>query len=187
MRFALAEDFRHNGLVSAILYPIAADASGALDAPRGRAARESDAARLTNEPVSFAREFTGPAYRTEDEARAAWAGRLDGPGSTLQPQDRFCELKPIAQRSRIPFTPAHTVWRLSVAYWRIGAATPTVIEAAEQARQARRSRKGSAPDSQALGALAQQPLRPIKPQQPLDVGLFEVRMPEDPSRLMPDE
>ncbi|MDB5460746.1 MAG: hypothetical protein JWO72_2487, partial [Caulobacteraceae bacterium] len=67
----LGTDFRHNGPVSAILYPIAANAQDALDAPRGRAARERDAERLAGEPVRFVREFVGPAPRSEDEARAA--------------------------------------------------------------------------------------------------------------------
>ena len=176
--------------MSAILYPIAADASGALSGPRGRAARERDAERLTNEPVTFAREFVGPMFKSEDEARAAWAGRIDGPGASLQPQDRFCDLRPTVQRSRIPFAPAQTAWRLSVAYWRTGAPPPAVVSpagTAEQARKARRNRKGEAPDGRTLGVLAEQPLRPVKPQQPLDIGLFEVSMPEDPSRLMPDE
>lgn len=38
-----------------------------------------------------------------------------------------------------------------------------------------------------MKALADQPLLPVRPQQPLDVGLFEVRPPEAPHILMPDE
>ena len=36
-------------------------------------------------------------------------------------------------------------------------------------------------------AIAHQPLRPVKPQQPLDIGLFEVRLPESPDIVVPDE
>jgi hypothetical protein len=173
-----------------ILYPIAAGAEGALAAPKGRAAREREAERLAQEPVAFIREFTGPVFKDEGEARAHWAGRLDDerPGQrvSVAPEDRFCELKPIIQRSRIPFAPAHTVWRLSVAYWRIGGA-PEMAAETSQARKARRQKAGPAPDGETLDALANQPLRPIKPQQPLDIGLFEVRLPEAPHIVVPDE
>ncbi|MGZ3368756.1 MAG: hypothetical protein ACXWK1_07515 [Caulobacteraceae bacterium] len=173
-----------------ILYPIAAGAEAALDAPKGRAAREREAERLAREPVAFVREFTGPVFKDEDEARAHWAGRLDDerPGQRISvpPEDRFCELRPIIHRSRMPFAPVHTVWRLSVAYWRVGAA-PRPEAKAVQARRARREKAGPAPDSESLEALANQPLRPIKPQQPLDIGLFEVRLPEAPHIVVPDE
>jgi hypothetical protein len=173
-----------------ILYPIASGADAALTAPKGRAAREREAERVAAEPVAFVREFTGPSFRDEDEARAHWAGRLDderaGQRVSLQPEDRFCELKPIIQRSRIPLAPSHTVWRLSVAYWRIGGAPDPVAETA-QARKARRQKEGPAPNGDTLEALANQPLRPVKPQQPLDIGLFEVRLPEAPDIVVPDE
>ena len=32
-----------------------------------------------------------------------------------------------------------------------------------------------------------QPLQPFKPQQPLDIGLFETRLPESPHIIVPDE
>ncbi len=172
--------------MSAILYPIANSPAQALEQPVGRAARESDAQRLAGEAVSFVREFVGQPFRDEEEARRVWAARLDGPGSGLQPEDRFCDLKPIIQRSRVPFVAPHSVWRLSVGYWKIGAVVNPKADL-PQARAARRTRKGDLPDTAALGALAHQPLRPIKPQQPLDIGLFEVPMPEDPQRLIPDE
>ena len=186
----LAAVFRHNGAVSAILYPIAADAMSALTAPRGRAAREKQAQAVAGEPVAFAREFAGPVFKSEDAARAAYAGRLDDerPQSraTVAPEDRYCELRAVAERGRIPFSGVHTVWRLSVGYWKIGSpqAEPADLP---QARKTRRERTGEVPDGETLDALAHQPLRPIKAQQPLDIGLFEVPMPEDPARLMPDE
>ncbi len=172
------------------LYPIAADAVGALNHPRGRAARESDARRLAAEPVRFVRECTGPVFKTEEAALNAWAGRIDDvrPHArvSVAPEDRFCQLMPIIERGLMPFSGAHTVWRLSVAYWRLGGAR---IERADlpQARKARRDRGAAAPDGETLGVLADQPLRPIKPQQPLDIGLFEAPLPENPSRMIPDE
>ena len=173
-----------------ILYPIASGAEAALNAPCGRAAREREAERIAAEPVAFVREFTGPAFKDEEEARAHWAGRLDDerPGQrvSLQPEDRFCDLRPIIQRSRIPLAPSHTVWRLSVAYWRTGGVPEPEAEG-PQARKARRQKEGPAPGGETLEALTNQPLRPIKPQQPLDIGLFEVRLPEAPHIVVPDE
>jgi len=176
--------------VSAILYPIAADAEAALTAPEGRAARERDAERLTGAPVRFVRELTGPTFRSEDEARACYAGRLDDDRPdrrvNLPSEDRYCELKAIVQRSRVPFAPPHTAWRLAVAYWRTG--DPAEAEAdAPQARKVRRQKAGPAPDSDTLEAITRQPLRPIRPQQPLDIGLFETRLPESPHTIIPDE
>lgn len=167
--------------MTAILYPVAPDPESALNAPRGRAARQSEAARLANEPVAFVREFLGPVFRDEAEARAVWAARLDG-----APEDRFCALRAIIQRSRVPFAPPHTAFRLTVAYWRIGAAPAQPAET-QQARKARRSKAGDAPDGPTLEALANQPLLPVRPQQPLDIGLFEVRLPEAPHIVVPDE
>lgn len=176
--------------MSAILYPIAANAEAALTGPKGRAAREREAERVAGEPVAFVREFTGPSFKSEAEARAHYAGRLDDerPGSrvTIAPEDRFCDLKPIAQRSRMPFTHPHTVWRLSVGYWRIGEAAAPDGETV-QARKARRQKTGEAPDAETLEAMANQPLQPIKPQKALDIGLFEVRLPENPGIIVADE
>ncbi len=173
-----------------ILYPIGSNAKDALAAPKGRAAREREAERIAQEPVAFVREFTGPSFKTEDEGRAHWAGRLDdertGSRTTIAPEDRFCDLKPIIQRSRVPFTHPHTVWRLSVAYWRVGEAQAPEAETT-QARKARRQKAGDAPDAETLEALANQPLQPIKPQKALDIGLFEVRLPENPEIIVADE
>lgn len=175
-----------------ILYPIGSSAEEALAKPKGRAAREREAERLVHEPVAFVREFTGPTFKTEDEARAHWAGRLDderaGSRVSIVPEDRFCDLKPIAQRSRVPFTHPHTVWRLQVGYWRIGEASATAVQRKQdQARKARRQKTGDAPDAETLEAMANQPLQPIKPQKALDIGLFEVRLPENPGIIVADE
>ena len=108
--------------MSAVLYPVAANAEAALAAPQGRAAREREALGLAGEPVQFVREFTGPVFKTEEAALDAYGGRVDDPRpgrlKMVAPEDRFCELKPIAERGMIPFTGKHTAWRLSVAYWR---------------------------------------------------------------------
>ena len=70
-----------------------------------------------------------------------------------------------------------------VSYWRIGSAERPID--APQARKARRSKQSLAPET--LQAIARQPLRPVEPQQPLDIGLFEVRLPENPDIVVPDE
>jgi hypothetical protein len=75
------------------------------------------------------------------------------------------------------------VWRLAVSYWRIASAGRPLEP--PQARKARRS--GEAVDRDTLRAIARAPLKPVKPQQPLDTGLFEVRPPEAPHIVMPDE
>jgi hypothetical protein len=176
--------------VSAILYPIAANAEAALKHPSGRAAREREAERLAGEPVAFVREFTGPSFRSEDEARAYYAGKLDderpATRTTIAPEDRYCDLKPIAQRSRMPFAHPHTVWRLSVGYWRVGEAQAEAGDTT-QARKARRQKSGEVPDAETLEAMANQPLQAIKPQKALDIGLFEVRLPENPGIIVADE
>jgi hypothetical protein len=84
-----------------------------------------------------------------------------------------------------PAKPAVSVWRLSVSYWRLGeavASTPL-----DQARELRRAADASALPAGALRALASQPLQPVRPQQPLDIGLFETRLPEAPHIIVPDE
>jgi hypothetical protein len=177
--------------MSAVLYPVAANADAALAAPLGRAAREREAQGVAGEPVHFVREFTGPVFKTEDAALDAYGGRIDDdrPGrlKMVVPQDRFCELKPIAERGMIPFTGKHTAWRLSVAYWRT-ASGDALRPAMEQARKARRNRQAAeALETRDLVALTDQPLQPLHPQKALDIGLFEVRLPENPDIIMPDE
>jgi hypothetical protein len=84
-----------------------------------------------------------------------------------------------------PAPPAPTVWRLEISYWRPAALVPGAE--APQARRARRRRGAAnlAPD--ALRAMAGQPLKAVEPQQPLDIGLFEARLPEAPHIVVPDE
>lgn len=195
-----------------ILYPVAENAEAALHAPRGFAARERSAVELAGDSVTFITEAVGPAFETEGAALDAYAGRLDDdrPGRrfTTPPEARWCTLRPVSPegdaRRRKPVKPLmkdgrrwpapspsapHALWRLSVSYWRIGAGTAMgdadVLDAARQLR--RNAAAAERLDAGALRRLAHQPLRPVRPQQPLDIGLFETPLPENPSIIMPDE
>lgn len=188
--------------MTAILYPVAANAEQALLRPLGRAGRMSDARRRAGEDVIFTTDVVGPAFATHAAALDAYAGRVDDDrtGSTPDPEERYCRLiEQVAegtprpgsveptfadgQRWPAPPRPTQTVWRLSISYWRIATAERPLE--APQARQARKSKQGLTPET--LQAIARTPLRPVKPQQPLDIGLFEIRPPEAPHIVMPDE
>ena len=195
--------FGDNPAMTAILYPVAADAQAALQAPLARAAREREAAGAAGQAVVFVTEPVGPPYASREAALDAHAGRVEDerPGRVvaLAAEDRFCRLAEVidgrppppvqpvmtdGRRWPAPRPAPRTVWRLQVSYWRLGSA----VQAAEgpQARAARR-RPSQPLDYQALSALARTPMRPVKPQQPLDIGLFETRPPEAPHIIMPDE
>lgn len=188
--------------MTAILYPVATNAEQALARPLGRVARESEARRKAGEPVAFATDPVGPAFATREAALDAYAGRVEDErtGSVPETADRYCRLveqvadgargpKPVqatyadGHRWPEPAAPPRTIWRLSVSYWRIGTVERPLDP--PQARQARRSTAAVDPDT--LRAIASQPLRPTKPQQALDIGLFEIRPPEAPHIVMPDE
>ena len=83
--------------MSAILYPVAANAERALAAPLGRAARFSDAQALARGEVVFVSEPAGPAFDSYQAALAVWGGRIDDgkPGHTVQPADRYCTLREV--------------------------------------------------------------------------------------------
>ena len=155
--------------------------------------------------VAFVTELAGPAFATREAALDAYAGRLDddrpGKRTALIPEDRWCDLTEVAavappaparpvlkdgRRWPEPPPAATSVWRLSVSYWRIGgvAAASTPLD---QARALRRAAEASALPAQTLRALSRQPLQPVRPQQPLDIGLFETRLPEAPHIIVPDE
>jgi hypothetical protein len=182
--------------MTAILYPVAANAEQALAAPMARAAREREARAAAGEAVVFTTDPVGPAFATREAALDAYAARLETP----ETEDRYCRLAeqiigepkalgPVqptyADGRRWPQPPPapRTAWRLQVSYWRIATAERPI--AAPQARQARRSRQSLDPET--LRAIAGQPLRPVEPQQPLDIGLFETRLPESPHIVVPDE
>jgi hypothetical protein len=193
--------------MTAIRYPVAQNAEAALSAPMARAARASEAEAAAGAAVEFVSEAAGPAFETREAALCAYAGRLDDERPehrvTIEPEDRYCALiemaagpiapkpvmKPTYQGGRRwpkpPSAPRPTVWRLSIRYWRVAVAQP-LLEA-EPASAPRAGRKTATMDAKALRDRLGEPLRPLKPQQPLDIGLFEVRPPEAPHILMPDE
>jgi hypothetical protein len=192
-------------VMTAILYPVAANPEQALSQPQGRAAREREARAAAGEAVVFATEVTGPAFATREAALDAYRGRVEDERSGFTPavEDRWCKLAEHAvgeagraaalapiqptfedgRRWPQPQSAPRTAWRLVVSYWRIASAERPLE--APQARQARRSRRNL--DADTLRAIARQPLRPVEPQQPLDIGLFEARLPENPSIVVPDE
>ena len=103
------------------------------------------------------------------------------PGQALKP------VSPTYTDGRRWPTPARTAprtaWRVMVSYWRIATAESPI-----EAPQARTARRAGLPfDPQTLMAMARQPLKPVAPQQPLDIGLFETRLPEAPHIIVPDE
>lgn len=187
------------GPVNAILYPVAANPDQALSRPLGRAAREREARALAGEAVSFATEPVGPAFPSREAALEAYRDRVEA----IAAEDRYCQLveRIVTEPGRLarlaPVSPTfeggrrwpappseapRTVWRLLISYWR-PASAPTAE--APQARVARKGGPDVAPET--LKAIARQPLKPVKPQQPLDIGLFETRLPEAPHIVVPDE
>lgn len=191
-------------VMTSILYPVAPDAAAAMASPAGRAVRQREADLVAGEAVSFVTETVGAPYATREAALDAYRGQVedDRPGMTLQvpPEDRFVRLVEVVSGGRAPppVTPSlqdgrrwpapppqpKTVWRLQVTYWRPVSAAPVVDNV--QARKARVQAK-EALDPQTLRALTRQPLQAVRPQQPLDIGLFERRLPESPHIVVPDE
>ena len=79
-----------------------------------------------------------------------------------------------------------TVWRLSVGYWR--PLQPGAGRGARPGPPAAPARGGRARwTPRPCAAIARMPLRAVKPQQPLDIGLFETPLPENPDIIIPDE
>ena len=192
--------------MTSILYPIAGDSAAALVQPMGRAARAREAQALAGEAVTFVTESMGQSYADRESALNAFYGRLedDRPGRTVLvlPEDRFCRLAQVAvgvapptlaptlkdgrRWPTPPTAPPATVWRLEISYWRPVSAAPQARADEVQARKARRN-AGEPVDPRTLRALTRQPLRAVRPQQPLDIGLFERRLPESPHIVVPDE
>ena len=158
--------------------------------------------------VAFVSEAVGPAFSTREAALDAFAGRIDderpGHAGAVAPEDRFLALREVVagppprrrappirpsyqdgRRWPLPAPPPPTVWRLSVSYWRVHTAGEAVLAPPLEAQVRRRS---SAPaDPRELRRRLDQPLQPLKPQQALDIGLFEIRLPDAPHIVMPDE
>ena len=182
--------------MTAILYPVAATAEAALHAPLGFAARAREAQAVATDGVAFVTETVGPAFPTREAALAAYGeAPEDGhwreltPVSVATPRGKAATpARPVYRDGRRwPESKAAVavLWRMSVSYWRVGEATAEPVGA--PARRLRRGSGGRKLTAPALNALARQPLRPFAPQQPLDIGLFEVRPPDAPDLLIPDE
>ena len=175
-----------------ILYPVAETAEAALHAARGYAVRQREAEALAAAPVAFVTEPVGPAFSTREAAMQAYGEEAadwrqltpvagGAPPPPLKPTYRGGRRWPQATAP----APDAVLWRLSVSYWRIAAAAaPAPLE---PARKVRRGEFGRDLRGDTLNALARQPLRAVRAQQPLDIGLFEVRRPEAPDTLIPDE
>lgn len=181
-------------------YPVAETAEAALRAPRGFAVRAREAEAQAGGRVAFATEATGPVFDSREAAQATYAtagvgvalaagwGRLTQVAVTDAMGHPLAPARPVyAEGRRWPAPPPSPParWRLWVSYWRIGVEAEAPPDQA--ARRLRRAVEGGALASATLNALARQPLRPVRPQQPLDIGLFETRRPEDPDLIIPDE
>jgi hypothetical protein len=183
--------------MNAVLYPVAPNAEAALHAPLGKAAREREAKDTAGRDVEFVSEEVGPAFETAEAAEAAFGGLLEGGAARIREvvarvKGRMPVIAPVEPvfkaghrwpKAQAPI--AKTVWRLSISYWRV--VDPARFAELEQARRARKTLTGENLTAEALRALARQPLQPVRPQQPLDVGLFEYRLPENPGIVIPDE
>jgi hypothetical protein len=176
--------------MTAIVYPVAPNAEQALSRPLGLAAREREARGVAGQAVAFSADPTGPAFATREEAEAAFRAALAEGYARLSeqiaPGQKVAAVEPSCEDGRrwpAPPPAPRTVWRLMVSYWRV--ASPERPLEAPQARKARRAGLPLAPET--LRDMARAPLRPIAPQQPLDLGLFETRLPESPDTIVPDE
>ena len=175
-------------------YPVADTPEQAMHAPKGFAAREREARQIASAglgaEVEFVTEATGPSFASEAAAREALPGLAAQPWASLRPMTEGKPAPPARPINRDgrrwpePKRRGETLWRFSIAYWRIDGPTQAPQAAA---RQLRRAEEGEALDAKALRALASQPLFPVKPQQALDIGLFEIRLPDAPHIVMPDE
>jgi len=186
--------------MTAVRYPIAHNAEAALSRPIGRAAREGEAQTLAGAAVDFVQDLVGPGFPSREAALDAFVGRIDDdrPGKpSIEPDQRYCLLRelmvapPAPAKASVALKPVYrdgrrwptpraapaTVWRLSISYWRV---RPGVQPAAPEAR-------GDPQTVEALRARLEAPMRARKIQRALDIGLFEVRPPEAPHLLMPDE
>lgn len=191
--------------MSLVRYPVAASPEAALAAPLGHAERESDAARLAGMDVAFVSHDMGPEFDSREAASEAWRDLLGDPSPEAAWHKIRETMAPVSGRMPGPkrLTPSfengkrwpaalprpRTVWRLNITYWRpkVAQADLPAAETGVQARKLRRDPEAEQLDAATLRALATQPLRAQRLQKGLDIGLFEVRAPEDPDRLIADE
>src|SRR3954471_15273276 len=112
--------------MTAILYPVAANAEQALSKPLGRAEREREPVRTAGEAVIFTTDATGPAFATRDAALDAYRAQVNEHWCRLSEQVIGKPPQPgppvYEEGRRWPKPPEHpprTAWRLMVSYWRI--------------------------------------------------------------------
>ena len=179
--------------MSAITYPVAETAEQAMHAPLGHAEREREAGAAAGSVVEFVTEAVGPAFVSQAAAEDAYRGLAPGEWRSFRPVMEKKPPLPAKPRNRDGRrwpepkpNPVQTLWRLSISYWRVVRASADPTPPLE-ARKLRRDPAAGELGARELLALARQPLRPARPQQPLDIGLFEVRLPEAPDRIVPDE
>jgi len=189
--------------MSSILYPVATDAAAALAGPAGRAVRQREAEQIAGEAVTFVTDTVGPPTRPgRPPSRPAAGGwRTIGPASWWQipPEDRYARLVEVVTGGRPPPPPLRSSGmvdagprhprrqdRLAAAGHLLATRFCGAVIDDVQARKARVQARETL-DPQTLRALTRQPLRAVRPQQPLDIGLFERRLPESPHIVVPDE
>lgn len=164
------------------------------------AARERDAEGLSGKPVVFATEMIEPPFPTEAAARQHYADILAKGFSTLvcgfeRSRKLPKPLKPVMRDGqRWPEAAAvpPLQWRLSIRYWKIVtkrakpvANTGTSLQV--QARAARKKALDVPLTPEEVLALAHAPLMAYRPQKALDIGLFEMPLPENPAIIIADE
>lgn len=174
-----------------ISYPVAATADAALASPEGVAEREKAAAALAGGPVLFAVEAVGPVYASREALQESQGAALAKsyvqvrpvlPGPRREPPARPANADGRRWPRERAVPPPH--WRLSISYWKILGSAP---QPSLPARTLRTRPDGEGLTAEELAALSRQPLQPIQPQRALDIGLFEIRPPDAPHLLIPDE
>jgi hypothetical protein len=193
--------------VPAIAYPIAAHAVDVLKgfATLKTAERLREAQGLAEVRVGFVTETLEAGFPTREAAETyytqACPGLLDQPFAQLQ-----CRLKTVSKTKSERMTPdyepgkrwpkpaksSQSQWQVSVSYWKtlggaIESPPPLDVNPKVQARAMRKRSLGQDLTPAEIKALAYTPLSPYLPQKTLDIGLFEVHLPENPNIIIADE
>ena len=158
------------------------------------------ARRLSDVGVPGARflsESVGPSFESEAALRSYYDACH--PGLMAEPfvsaQCRFLKrqsqkpLKPTYETGkRWPDAPSapQSHWVLILTYWNIAEKT-VVTPPPVQARKLRKKADATALSADVVKSLTDQGLKPLMPQKALDIGLFEIRAPENPDLILPDE
>lgn len=185
-------------------YPIGSSISEILTGYAARslslARRETEARTIAGKNVRLISQPTSS--RFEDEASLITYYEQCHPGLLLEGFARpQCRKDPAAKPSKPPTitiedptrrwtirTPSSVYWCLSLTFWQVEAeAAPRPSPPSEPARRLRTSSRPRELSPDALKALTDQPLAPLHPQKALDIGLFEIRAPENQGLILPDE